>query len=139
MSAAQDAINTIAFKVISTGVKDLLPVAEGAMPLPVEMLVKGLLALPPVQALETKLEQEAANAVGDAMGAVEAEAQRVADSFLRAHPALESLWQKLDGASALGAVTHFAVDEVRAFLALQKSGRWGEVRGFLQQAGVLPA
>lgn len=95
MSDPAAAVAGVAEKLLIAGVQELLPLATGALPVPISALLQGVLALPFVQSEIKALEDKAGQEVELGALAVEAKLKGAVDDFLKKHPALEGLWQKV--------------------------------------------
>lgn len=140
---AFDAIRAVALRLIQQGVGRLAPVLEGTLPMPVEVLLRGVMEIPGVQAEVDALEGKAADEVEHLAELAKDRLVVLIEEFLSKHPVLGALFAKLEGSPILGQVLKFGEDFTEAQLMkclfrLQKAGRWGEVISFFQGAGVLP-
>lgn len=136
MSTLQEQTQAAALKVIQAGVADLIPLAEAAEPLPLDLLTKGLLALPPIQSLIADGENAVADEIGTGVAAIELKLQAEAGAFLKNHPLLAALWAKLEPIlPSVGAELKILVTP--ELQKLFSTGDGAKAYAFLKSAGVV--
>jgi hypothetical protein len=140
MSDVAAAVENFVSNALNAATKDLLPLAEAGMPLPIEAVLKGLLALPPVQSLIAEGTSAVANAMGGLIQKEGAKLEAWVQSEAKAHPALAHLFAIVEAPAkaAANALDLAYGPTLRA--ALQKildEGRQAELETFFKQIGVL--